>query len=91
MIKQYRKKPVVIEALQWKNNPEEMAEFLTNGCKFRITHEGEDKDDRVFNLRIHTLEGVHEASHLDYIIKGVKGEFYPCKPDIFEMTYERVD
>lgn len=41
-------------------------------------------------LIIETLEGTHEASMYDFIIKGVKGEFYPCKPDIFEMTYEKV-
>ena len=40
---------------------------------------------------IHTLEGTMQASYGDYIIKGVKGEFYPCKPDIFEQTYEKVE
>jgi hypothetical protein len=43
------------------------------------------------SLYIKTLEGAHEAKKGDYIIKGVKGEFYPCKPDIFEMTYKKED
>ena len=42
-------------------------------------------------LQIRTLEGIMTASNLDWIIKGVSGEFYPCKPDIFEKTYEKVD
>lgn len=42
-------------------------------------------------MRIHTLEGDHVCSEGDFIIKGVKGEFYPCKPDIFEATYEAAE
>lgn len=93
----YRKKPVVIEAIQWtgKNN-REMFDFLTN---YELTNEfmsntGENFDidhDKINGgLIIKTLEGEHLASIGDYIIKGVKGEFYPCKPDIFEQTYEEV-
>lgn len=91
----YRKKPVVIEAVQWNGkNQREMFNFLTsttgenmvtNGENFRISHNEVDG-----GLIIKTLEGEHIASKGDYIIKGVKGEFYPCKPDIFEQTYEKV-
>jgi len=78
-IRQYRKKPVVIEALQWTGeNVEEIDAFI--GAK----EHGYDHD----GLMIHTLEGTHRATIGDYIIKGVQGEFYPCKPNIFEATYE---
>lgn len=79
----YIKKPVVIEAIQWKgNNFVEIDNFIT------IEHETYPSQGIVI---IPTLEGIHEASLNDYIIKGVKGEFYPCKPDIFEITYEPVE
>ena len=80
MARAYRKKPVVVEAVQWTGeNHAEMCEFI---------------DPEVFEIKpkegliIHTLEGDHHASPGDYIIKGVNGEFYPCKPDIFAKTYE---
>lgn len=78
----YRKKPVVIEAIQYLGNRNrfEVAEFF-KGETFDI----EFLDNSV---RINTLEGTMTADPLDWIIKGVKGEFYPCKPDIFEATYE---
>ena len=78
----YRKKPVVIEAVQWTgSNRDEIKEFVP-----------EDKRDiRPEGLVLFTLEGHCYASFDDWIIKGVKGEFYPCKPDIFEMTYEKVE
>ena len=76
----YRKKPVVIEAVQWTgNNHAEMCEFIDPEVFEIIPRVG---------LVIHTLEGDHHASPGDYIIKGVNGEFYPCKPDIFAKTYE---
>ena len=76
----YRKKPVVIEAVQFNGrNSADIHEFC--GDKVR---EPVGKD----YLEIETLEGIHIASPSDYIIKGIKGEFYPCKPDIFEKTYE---
>lgn len=77
----YRKKPVVIEAVQWAGNN------LTEISNFINAHFGHT-DDILF---ITTLEGVHQARLGDYIIKGVQGEFYPCKPDIFEQTYEKVE
>ena len=78
MIKKYRKKPVVIEAIQWNgDNLTEIDNFVGGSLKMEVT-----------SLVIHTLEGDMEASMNDYIIKGVNGEFYPCKPDIFDKTYE---
>jgi len=80
----FRKKPVVIEAVQWTgNNHEEMEKFIPNTILAKKNAEEE--------LAIGTLEGVMTASKNDWIIKGVHGEYYPCKPDIFEKTYEQVD
>lgn len=81
----FRKKPVVIEARQWEPSSPRTSGTLagwlmTNGVDFEIV-----KDNK---LSIITLEGAMEASPGDWIIRGVKGEFYPCKPDIFEATYE---
>lgn len=82
MSKKYRKKPVVIEAIQWNGkNAFEIWDYYEDICVYL-----KDKD----TLLIRTLEGDHIASVCDYIIKGIKGEFYPCKPDIFEQTYEEV-
>ena len=82
MIKQYRKKPVVIEAVQWDGaNKSEVQTFVGKHlCEDAFRH----------RLIIPTLEGDHIASKGDYIIKGVHGECYPCKPDIFQKTYEEV-
>ena len=85
----YRKKPVVIEAVQFldaNENTAELAEFIDNQP---LTISYIDPINPV--LKISTLEGEMRASIGDYIIKGVKGEFYPCKPDIFEQTYEAVE
>lgn len=83
----YIKKTVEIEAVQFVDTPEricEIAEFM--GGDLRVNYE--DKDNPY--IPIETLEGTMKASVGDYIIKGVKGEFYPCKPDIFEQTYDCV-
>ena len=77
----YRKKPVVIDAIQWTGD--NLTEIATLGGARE--YEQEFLSD---NLIIHTLEGNMQAGKGDWIIKGVKGELYPCKPDIFEMTYE---
>ena len=75
----YRKKPVEIEAIQWTGlNLGEIQGFV--GDSLSIEEDG--------TLIIHTLEGDHIASKGDFIICGVHGEFYACKPDIFELTYE---
>ena len=80
MVKYYRKKPVVIEALQFTGNFDEIEEFV-----------GEDAELRKGELVVATLEGPLHASDGDFIIKGIKGEFYPCKPEIFAATYELVE
>ncbi len=74
----FRKKPVVIEATQWFKPGDHPAVFECN------IHNAD-------YYGIETLEGRHIVTPGDWIITGVKGEFYPCKPDIFEMTYEAVD
>lgn len=81
----YRKKPIVIEAIQWngKNFEEIVSQF---GAKDNIV-----RHFMINNaLEIITLEGNMIANKGDYIIKGVNGEVYPCKPDIFEKTYEEL-
>jgi hypothetical protein len=79
----YRKKPVVIEAMQFTgSNQVEAAAWM--GCSFP------ERTSEYAVLEINTLEGTMRVSPGDWIIKGVKGEFYPCKPDIFEATYEAV-
>jgi len=83
--KQYRKKPVVIEAMRWDGNESAMAIEKWSG---HVVSRGEDFPDL---MSVETLEGDMNAAPGDYIIKGVQGEFYPCKPDIFEATYEAVD
>ena len=82
----YRKKPVVIEAWLWD---ETKTTFDKIGCKMMSSCGHKDKPDLMQDLRIETLEGTMRANKGDYIIKGVKGEFYPCKPDIFLMTYDK--
>lgn len=87
----YRKRPVVIEAFQFNGDfmdsngnyyvPEWAVKAFQQGVLY---FEGAD-------LFVKTLEGIHAASYGDYIIKGVKGELYHCKPDVFEMTYERAE
>lgn len=94
MVQKFRKKPVVIEAVIWDGgNLKEVIDFTGKSPKwdehFKSFEEYElfVKNDRnVF--KIFTLEGTMEASVGDYIIRGVNGEHYPCKPDIFEKTYE---
>lgn len=102
MTKQYRKKPVIIEALQLRwDTWSEMCDFVgvgklsdgkPEGCyvgEDGYPRKGHETSDRI-GLAIPTLEGVMIAIQDDWIIKGIKGEFYPCKPDIFEATYEEV-
>ena len=81
----FRKKPVVIEAVQWDGDMQKISKFFGD---FKNWHFGSVNE--IQNLFIETLEGTHEARLNDWIIKGVKGEFYPCKPDIFEETYENI-
>jgi hypothetical protein len=86
MIRTYRKKPVDIEAVQFtRDNFTEVARF-TLGTAHTFTLDR--RIDGIAKCIIPTLEGQHIATQGDYIIKGVEGEFYPCKPSIFEKTYE---
>jgi hypothetical protein len=87
----YRKKPVVIEARQFLSVPACEADIVDWAASSGVTIEVEHDGGELTQLRIPTLEGDHIATHEDFIIKGIKGEFYPCKPDIFEATYESVE
>ncbi|MEM4261031.1 MAG: hypothetical protein QXG00_07355 [Candidatus Woesearchaeota archaeon] len=81
----FRKKPVIIEAVQWSgSNHEEILQFMN------VKKEDAGKL-RNGPMIIYTLEGTMTASPGDWIIKGVKGEFYPCKPDVFQDNYEKVE
>jgi len=94
MIMKFRKKPVVIEAIQWfeiGDHKKVVPYYRTHAPKVcRIFCK---KCDRTMDQHgwIYTLEGGHIVCPNDWIIKGVKGEFYSCKPDIFNMTYELVE
>lgn len=87
MIKKYRKKPIIIEAWKW-NETQAMLDEI--GCKAMSCTGEVNNPDYVGDLRIETLRGTVGVRKGDYIIKGVKGEFYPCKPNIFQATYEPV-
>ena len=99
----YRKLPVEVEAIEWNGqNVVDTYNFL-EGTDYESEAEGVKTDGRNFyikfenggcqqgTLMIKTLEGDMKASVGDYIIKGVNGEFYPCKPEIFEKTYELLE
>jgi hypothetical protein len=86
----YRKKPVVIEALQFETNNETNEANMNSVVGWIVNNGGKASHDGT-DIYIETLEGRMRASVGDYIIKGVCSEFYPCKPDIFEATYEKVD
>lgn len=88
------KKPIAVEAVKWKGfNNDEIKDFTGNNVKIEVIRES-DADNGIppsVNCSIETLEGVMKANVGDYIIKGVNGEFYPCKQDIFEKTYLHED
>lgn len=85
----YRKKPVVIDA--WQFTKENFKEGSPKEFRHKDISLWSQYGGKVIGGEIKTLEGKHEVSENDWIIKGIKGEFYPCKPDIFDMTYEPVD
>lgn len=92
----YRKKPVVISALEWTGSNIEAALAFIDFTALPddgmyVNGPGLGHVPALGTLDIPTLEGTMTASPGDWIIRGVKGEFYPCKPDIFEATYEPVD
>lgn len=92
----YRKKPVVIDALKWdgENTFQVMSFMGTVGSLSDPIADDKFQDYKAIvkrdGLPIETLEGTMTASVGDYIINGIQGEFYPCKPDIFEQSYESV-
>ena len=94
----FRKKPIVIDAMKFHGVPEMYSIDFRDECnrmKF-LTDWLMEKGSPIFHFRgnsmiIETLEGDMKASPGDWIIRGVSGEFYPCKPDIFALTYEPVE
>jgi len=88
-IRRFKKKPVVIEAVRWVwQNWNDICDFVPVPDVLYVPDEEEHKEFP--KLRIKTLEGEHIVSYGDWIVKGVKGEYYAVKPDIFEKTYEEV-
>jgi hypothetical protein len=92
----YRKKPVIIDAFQmthfyFDNNawPDWLKEAIEKGYIF-LRHKNSTWRDDVAG-KIPTMEGVMEISFSDWVIRGIQNEFYPCKPDIFDQTYELVE
>lgn len=83
----FRKKPVMIEAEQFIvfSQSESPISKTINGVTYPVY-----KDSKCYHIRIPTLEGEMRCDNLDWIIKGVNGEYYPCKSDIFNKTYETV-
>lgn len=80
----YRKRPIVVDAEQWFDGPTVDAVHL-------LTHPADPRAEAEYWPHVHTLEGVLHVSPGDWIITGVKGECYPCKPDIFDILYEKVE
>lgn len=91
--KKYKTKPCEIEAVQWDGfNLKEISEFVgESSVNYISTAAWQTIDKRTgIRMRIKTLEGWLDVSVGDYIIKGLAGEFYPCKPDVFEKKYELI-
>lgn len=93
----YRKKPVVIEAFQYDGDLKGkdgyyVPDWAVKAFEDGVIHFGSLKfDEPPCEMFIDTLEGTHHVSVRDYIIRGVNGELYPCKPDVFEKTYEIIE
>lgn len=87
-VKTYRKKPIPVQAMQYDGTPES-ARAIIDWTRLSDTRAFMDKDaDDRPALFIHTTEGTLRVTQWDYVIRGVRGEHYPCKPEIFEATYE---
>ena len=95
----YRKKPVEVDAVQWDGTAEGATPIIDwiLGSGHTATYRCSNPDrcattdgDTPHDIQIHTLEGDMAASLNDWIIRGVQGEFYPCKPDIFAKTYDAI-
>jgi hypothetical protein len=89
----YRKRPVVVDAVRWTGNREQIVAFLlTQERAFNVPDQDTiDASKMNAYIEIETLEGAMRADLGDWLIIGVAGECYPCKPDIFEQSYEAVD
>lgn len=88
----FRKKPVVIEAFLWTGGPDQTEDpvWICDAIRAGTVFFDKNRSEGV-TMKIKTLEGEMTAKRGDYIIQGVNGEIYPCKPDIFEKTYEAVN
>lgn len=89
----FKKKPVVIEAVQFSHRfswPDWFADAVSRNDVLVFNTGKFHNPNEICYAEIKTLEGIMTANDGDWIIKGIKGELYPCKPDIFEMTYEEV-
>lgn len=88
----YRKKPVVIDAIQWTgDNLRECMDFLGGDYQGHDLGHPTERDWFAPVVYVKTLEGSLSATKWDYLIKGIKGEHYPCKPDVFKETYEELE
>lgn len=93
----YRKRPVEVEAMCWDGTADgatPIIQWIHDGggsCSYDCATEPCSGDEGGHNITISTLEGYMTATAGDYVICGVQGEFYPCKPDIFDATYEAVE
>ena len=86
----FRKKPVVVEAVQFDGSSTSIVAIRKwISGKIYAKPSVATRDRR--SMLIHTLEGIMEVRPGDWVIKGIEGEFYPCKPDIFDKTYEPVE
>ena len=89
-MEKYRKKPVVIDAVQLTMTNHQAISSIIAAAGYNVRHASKPPMRAVTGIVIETLEGDMTADFGDWIIKGVQGEFYPCKPVIFEKTYEKV-
>lgn len=92
-MKKYRKKPLIVEAIQWDGyiNQTQMNCLYDWGLQtYNVAHQWEDGSNRV-DIYIHTLEGMMECDVGDFIVKGIEGEFYPVKESVFLKSYEAAE
>lgn len=92
----FRKKPVVIDAILYTgNNEKEIIEFTQGNAKYKMavgsSADGSGGKQSYEHFSVETPEGNMRITEGDYVIKGIKGEFYPCKPDVFAKSYEEVE
>ena len=87
-LKYFRKKPVTISAVQWDGTYQHAKQLELELGLYTQALTSHEENDTCTQWRIATLEDGHVVSPMDWIITGVKGEHYPCKPDVFELTYE---